>query len=89
MNGHTDRTNRLLSLWLDLQTAFGKTSRPRVVPWECQNPEVARLWAQITEPANQRALEEWLYQIAPGQMELWAQQALGECRRRREKPVED
>ena len=82
MENHTDRINRLLSLWLDLQGAIRKIARPQMAPWESRDAEVTRLWRKITDPHNQRALEEWLYQIAPGEMELWAQQALLECRRR-------
>ena len=82
MDNHTDRINRLLLLWLDLQAAMRRSARRHAVPWDCPDGEVARLWKKITDPENQRALEEWLYQIAPGKMELWAQRALLECRRR-------
>jgi hypothetical protein len=82
MSSHTERTHRLLLLWLDLQRATGKSGRPRVVPWECADEEVVQLWEQITHPQNERHLEEWLCQMAAGELELWAQQALLTCRRR-------
>jgi hypothetical protein len=82
MESQTDRITRLLVLWLDLQQALARAKQPRVVPWDCSDKEVGRLWAQITDPKNQRALEEWLFQVAPGRLELWAQHALLESRRR-------
>ena len=98
-NSHTDRINRLLILWLDLQQAVRaaeiaarakraddppSTPDPAsaVIPWDCNDKEIQRLWNQITHPDNRRALEEWLYQVAPPELELWAQRALLECRKR-------
>jgi len=83
MESQTDRIHRLLVLWLDLQQAVRQAKVPHTVPWECHDKDVARLWEQITDPKNQRALEEWLFQVAPGELELWAQHALLESRRRR------
>lgn len=84
MNGHTDRTHRILLLWLDLQRAIGRAGTSRLAPWECPDEQVARLWEQITRPQNEGLLVEWLYQSATGELERWAQEALLECRRRRE-----
>lgn len=83
MESQTDRINRLLVLWLDLQAAVRKRGRTKVLPWESNDEQVARLWSKITDPRNACALEEWLFQVAPGELELWAQQALLECRRRK------
>jgi hypothetical protein len=82
MDGHTDRINRLLTLWLDLQKAVAKNGQRSVFPWSSRETEVAALWKQITQPKNLRALEEWLFQIGPGELETWAQRALLECRKR-------
>lgn len=82
MSSHTERTHRLLSLWLDLQRAFRQSSESFLPPWECTDPEVSRLWEKITEPKNQRVLEEWLYQSVDGQPEEWARKALQACRDR-------
>jgi hypothetical protein len=95
MNTHTDRMNRLLLLWLDLQKAMAREARGTgeasshatkstmdAVPWNSADEDVRRLWEKITDPKNHRALEEWLYQSASRETELWAQQALAECRRR-------
>ncbi len=82
MDSHTKRTQKLLLLWLDLQQVIRNVGQPGVCPWECNDNEVARLWEQITEPMNQRALEEWLYQSVEGQPAEWARQALQACRER-------
>ncbi len=82
MENQTDRINRLLVLWLDLQQAVRRAGEAAIFPWESKDKEVVRLWQQITDSKNQCALEEWLFQIAPGQMERWAQQALLESRSR-------
>lgn len=82
MSSHTDRINRMLLLWLDLQRAVRNAGGTAVVPWECTDAAVIQSWDQITQPQNERALEEWLYQSATGESESWAQQALLACRRR-------
>ena len=84
MDSRTDRTDRLLTLWLDLQRAMTKNGRHPVFPWNSHDEDVARLWRTITDPENLRVLEEWLFQIGPGELEIWAQRALLECRRRSE-----
>jgi hypothetical protein len=81
MENQTERIHRLLLLWLDLQQAVRRAGGGRVVPWESKDKEVARIWREITDPKNRRALEEWLFQVAPGQLERWALQALQESRR--------
>jgi hypothetical protein len=87
MSSHTERTHRLLLLWLDLQKAVSNTGLAQVLPWKCASQEVNRLWEQITDPKNQRALEEWLYQSVEGQPAEWARKALQACRdRNSEKP---
>ena len=83
MESQTEQMTRLLVLWLDLERALRSTKRPRIVPWDNPDKEVARLWSLITDPAHARALEQWLLQAAPGTMELWAQRALLEARQRR------
>ena len=85
MNPPVDRRHQILLLWLNLQRAIGRIRGAVIQPWECNDQEVVALWEQITHPKNQRLLEEWLYQSAAGELELWAQQALTECRRRRKR----
>src|SRR5207247_5290212 len=86
---HTERINRILLLWLDLHRALRHaelarphSTKPSPPPWECQEESVAQLWQQLTDPKNQRALEEWLCQSAEGQPAAWARQALQACRDR-------
>jgi hypothetical protein len=83
MSSHTDRIHRILVLWIDLQRAVCRTGSRQFLPWDCPDEEVARLWELITRPQNEALLEEWLYQSATGELELWAQHALLACRRRR------
>ena len=83
MSSHTKRTHRLLLLWLDLQKVVSRKGLSDVLPWKCADQEVTGLWEQITEPENERALEEWLYQSVEGQPAEWARKALQDCRDRK------
>jgi hypothetical protein len=87
-NGHTEKFNRVMVLWLDLHRAMAdvkqQSGESPAVPWNCQNERVNALWEQITRPENLPALMEWLYQSASGEMEIWTQQALQECQLRSE-----
>ena len=76
----------MLLLWLDLQQAVRQAGENQVLPWESKDKEVVRLWQLITDPKNRRALEVWLFQVASGKLELWAQQALLESRRQPGQP---
>ena len=82
MSSHTERTHRLLLLWLDLQKALRQSGETGVPPWDSKDAEVSRFWNQITDPKNQRVLEEWLYQSVEGQPAEWARRALQACRDR-------
>jgi hypothetical protein len=80
----TNRVERLVVLWLDLERAWQSACKGngRCPPWECEDKRVHQVWEQITRPENSRVLEHWLSQTACRRTELWAQQALLECRRR-------
>ncbi len=89
--GNTEQFNRVLVSWLALQQAVTRLrqSHPKienhpVTPWNCDDAEVRRLWEDITRPENLAALWEWLYQSASGEAEIWATQALQECKLRSE-----
>jgi hypothetical protein len=86
MSSSTERINRVLLLWLDLQKVMDvqrqSSPRSRLMPWECQDSSVTSVWKQITDPTNQQALEEWMFQVGDGEQEVWAQHALMESRRR-------
>ena len=83
MENQTEQINRLLLLWLDLQQALRGKGPGSRTPWESGDPRVRNLWGRITDPGNASALEEWLMQVAPGELEDWSQRALLESRRRR------
>ena len=86
--GDTDRFNRVLALWLDLQNAI--QARPAHVnreqgctPWKCPDQRVRDNWENFTHPRNALALEEFFYQLSDrSQLEL-ASKALQVCRERR------
>jgi hypothetical protein len=85
-SGHTERFNRVLLNWLALQNAMSRVRQGRpeqdeapLVPWECDDNEVRRLWSDLTRPENRATLWEWLCQSATGEQEIWALQALQEC----------
>jgi hypothetical protein len=88
--GDTDRFNRVLALWLDLQNAI--QARPAHVnreqgctPWKCPDQRVRDNWQNLTHPRNARALEKFFYQLSNrSQLEL-ASKALQVCRDRRKK----
>jgi len=86
MSSSTERINRVLLLWLDLQKAVNgyRQTAPdsNLAPWSCPEPIVAQIWEHITRPQNQQALEEWMFQVGDGEQEVWAQHALMESRRR-------
>lgn len=91
-SGHTESFNRVLLNWLALQEAMSRVRRARpekenapLAPWDCDDNEVRYLWDDITRPNNLSILWEWLCQSATGEQEIWAQQALQECRLRSER----
>jgi hypothetical protein len=86
MESSTERTHRVLLLWLELQRAMDR-ARPggdeaTCVPWNTDDTSVCEIWRRLTAPANQLALEEWLFQAAEGQTAEWACEALRVCRER-------
>jgi hypothetical protein len=90
-SGHTECFNRVLINWLALQAAMSRVRREHpeqdeapLVPWECDDKEVCRLWNDLTRPENRAILWEWLCQSASGEREIWALQALQECQLRSE-----
>jgi len=79
----TIRCHRVLVLWLDLQQALANSGEPLSTPWNSIDPAVTALWNRITDPTNDRALEEWLFQAADGDSAAWALKALQISRERR------
>lgn len=89
MESDTQRINRLLVLWLDLNRARASSNhdckaqgRPQCEPWNCTNETVRQIWEKLTAPSNLLGLELWHLEAADGQAAEWARKALEECRRR-------
>lgn len=85
--GNTERYDRVLALWVDLQKAmqfcWGNETREAVVtPWDCQDVRVRKAWAVLTHPRNEVALEILTCQLPEGAQLETARKALQECRQR-------
>jgi hypothetical protein len=87
--GDTDRFDRLLALWIDVQRAIHskgahETKAEGCTPWNCLDKSVRDAWEALTHPKNVHALESLYYQLPEGpQMEM-ARKALLACRQRRD-----
>jgi hypothetical protein len=87
--GDTERFDRVLALWIDVQRAIhlkkSHETRPEgCTPWDCPNKPVREAWEALTHPKNVLALESLYYQLPEGpQMEM-ARKALQACRQRRD-----
>ena len=85
--GNTERFDRLLALWIDLQRAILSRARPEdqkgdCAPWDSADKGVHDAWDKLTNPTNVLALESLFYQLPEGpQMEM-ARKALQVCRDR-------
>jgi hypothetical protein len=89
MESNTQRMNRVLLLWLELHRAVaqarshnGANAVAQKPPWESEDAAVQGVWWRLTDPGNQLALEQWLFQSADGLPAEWARQALRACRER-------
>jgi len=87
--GDTERFDRLLALWIDVQRGIhlkgSHETRPEgCTPWNCPDKSVRNAWNALTNPKNVLALESLYYQLPEGpQMEM-ARKALQACRQRRD-----
>lgn len=85
--GNTERFDRVLALWIDLQRAIllrDKCQDPKGdrAPWESVDQSVRDAWDKLTNPSNLLPLESLFYQLPEGpQMEM-ARRALQFCRDR-------
>lgn len=83
--GNTERFDRVLALWIDLQRAIllrekSADQKGDCVPWESSDKCVRDAWDKLTTPSNLLALESLFYQLPEGpQMEM-ARKALQVCR---------
>lgn len=84
--GDTQRFDRVLALWIDVQRAIHlkeshETRLEGCTPWNCPDKSVRDAWEALTHPKNVLALESLYYQLPEGpQMEM-ARNALQACRR--------
>ena len=85
--GNTERFDRVLALWIDLNRAIlsrEKSEDPKgeCAPWESANEAVRDAWSKLIDPSNLLPLESLFFQLPEGpQMEL-ARKALQFCRER-------
>ena len=69
--GNTERFDRLLALWIDLQRAILSRARPEdqkgdCAPWDSADKGVHDAWDKLTNPTNVLALESLFYQLVKG-----------------------
>ncbi len=93
--GNTERFDRVLALWIDLQRAIlsrEKSDGPKgeCAPWESSDKSVRGAWEKLTDPSILLALASLFYQLPEGpQMEM-ARKAMQFCRERQaRKPSEN
>lgn len=87
--GDTERFDRLLALWIDLQRAIHlrpshQTQAEGCTPWNCHAKAVQDAWEALTNPKNVVALESLYYQLPDGPQMDMARKALQACRQRRD-----
>ena len=85
--GDTERFDRVLALWIDVQRAIHlrKSHNPKLegcTPWNCLDARVRTAWDALTHPRNLVALESLYYQSPDGPQLEMARQALQTCRER-------
>jgi hypothetical protein len=86
---NTNRFDRVLALWIDLQRAVllrgHHIKRPTgCTPWECPDQSVREAWENLTEPDNALALEELFCQLPDDRQAELAGKALRACRERQD-----
>lgn len=85
--GDTERFDRVLALWIDVQRAIHLRETHDIkpegcTPWNCPDRRVHDAWDALTNPDNALGLESLFYHLPEGpQMEM-ARKALQVCRDR-------
>jgi len=87
--GDTERFDRLLALWIDVQRAIHLKGSHEMraegcTPWNCADKSVRDAWEALTHPKNVLALESLYYQLPEGPQMDMARNALQACRKRRD-----
>lgn len=86
--GDTERFDRVLALWIDVQRAIHLRESHHVkpegcTPWNCPDSRVRDAWQALTNPKNALALESLYHQLLESPQEDMARKALHVCRERR------
>lgn len=79
--GETERFDRVLSLWIDVQQAVLAVEQHQrkpegCTPWNCPDPRVSKAWAKLTEARNLHALESLFCQLPDGPQKALARKAV-------------
>lgn len=85
--GNTEKFDRVLALWIDLNRAILLLEKPAgpksdFAPWESANDAVRNAWDKLTHPDNLLSLESLFYQMPEGPQMGLARKALTFCRER-------
>lgn len=85
--GNTERYDRVLALWVNLQKAMqfqwnGETREETLTPWDCQDTRIRKAWDALIHPRNEVALEILTYQLPEGQELETVRKALQACQKR-------
>jgi hypothetical protein len=85
--GNTERFDRVLAQWIDLQRAIllcekSADQKGGCAPWESSDKRVRDAWDKLTNPSNLLALESLFYQLPEGPQLEMARKALQVCRER-------
>lgn len=85
--GNTERFDRVLALWIDVQRAIHLRERKGAdhedcTPWNRPDKRVRDAWDALTHPMNLLALESLWYQLPEGPQIDTARKALQVCRER-------
>lgn len=85
MEGDTTRLNRVLALWLDLQSAIQSRSshvnrEKGCEPWACPDQRVREAWRNLAQPRNAMGLEELFCQLPHGPQLEMVRKALQDSR---------
>lgn len=86
--GNTERYDRVLALWVNLQKAMqfrwsGEIRENEWTPWKCHDLRVRKAWDALTHPRNEVALEILSFQLLDGPQLEMAKKALQVCREKR------
>jgi hypothetical protein len=87
VEGDTERFDRVLALWLDLQNAIQALGEhvkreSGCTPWTCPDHRVRDAWQNLTNPQNSLALEQLFLQLGEGRQLEMVRHALQVCRSR-------